>query len=129
MKFPKDAVLLAIAYGDRQILKDIVDYTETTITIIFNDFSDFEEFAYSIALPNMWTWADSDPIKPVDKEIEDDFSEGFDDILLNLESWYGNGVGWTYEPRTKVDRMKDSRERRFYSWSTIKRFREAMRHV
>lgn len=129
MKFPKDAILLAIAYGDRQILKDIVDYTETTITIIFNDFSDFEEFAYSIALPNMWTWADSDPIKPVDKEIEDDFSEGFDDILLNLESWYGNGVGWTYEPITKVDRMKDIRERRFYSWSTIKRFREAMRHV
>ena len=54
MKFPKDAVLLAIAYGDRQILKDIVNYTETTITIIFKDFADFEEFAFSLALPNMW---------------------------------------------------------------------------
>lgn len=129
MKFPKDAVLLAIAYGDRQILKDIVNYTETTITIIFKDFADFEEFAFSLALPNMWTWADSDPIKPVDKEIEDDFSEGFANLLINLESWYGNGVGWTYEPSTRVENIKDTRERMFYSWSVIKRFRDAMRHV
>lgn len=129
MKFPKDAILLAIAYGDRQILKDIVDYTETTITIIFNDFSDFEEFAYSIALPNMWTWANTDPIKPVDKELEEDFSDGFANILINLESWYGDGVGWTYEPSTSVVRREDRPERMFYSWSVIKRFRDAMRHV
>lgn len=129
MKFPKDAVLLAIAYGDRQILKEIVNYTDTTITIIFKDYSDFEEFAYNIALPNMWTWADTDPIKPVDEELEEDFSEGFANILLNLESWYGNGVGWTYEPSTSVVRREDSPERMFYSWSVIKRFRDAMRHV
>lgn len=98
MKYPKSVLELVVAYGDKDVLKDLVSSMQEPLSILFKDLPDYLEFIMGIAIPSGWVWADGDPFEFNEPDIRSALDNSYSShgLMIELEANYAEGVGWVY---------------------------------
>lgn len=96
MKYPKSVLELVVAYGNKDVLKDLVSSMQEPLSILIKDLPDYLSFIEGIAIPNGWLWADGDPFEFNEPDIRSALDNNPYGLILELEANYAEGVGWVY---------------------------------